>query len=269
MPPRIITARSMGLQFKMNQLSRMGPENSTVGHYSAGARAKNFTEGIARAKAFHADHLSRGWAGIGYHYLIPDDGSIICCRSTFHTGAHVLNHNSGRIGVNMPATLTPTVRDRPTRRQARAFHWLLHHAHTAAMPRVHRTDKNLSHLPIVGHKDLMPTSCPGLFHGMYLRGGEPWVEPSGDEDELVDQDFVDLTPREEDVLADVDAGNAPDLEADARFFGPDEHELTAASDTDEALELPEADPEFDEDLSELLAEIEIEQEEPVGSSSGI
>ncbi len=264
MPPRIVTARSIGLQFRTNQLARMGPENSTVGHYSGVAgRAKNLKEGIAKAKSFHAFHLSEGWAGIGYHYLIADDGSIICCRSTFHQGAHVKNNNSGRIGVNMPGTLTPTIRDKPTRRQARAFNWLLHNAHTTAMPRVHRTDRDLSRLRIFGHKDLNATDCPGLFHAMYLMGGEPWIEPSGDTDEQIDDGFVDLTPREEAVLAEVDAGNAPNFEADAELIGPDEEELASASDAEEKLELPEADEEFDEDLSGLLAEIETKPEQPV------
>lgn len=271
MPPRIVTARSIGLQFKPNLLAPMGPENSTVGHYSGvPGRAKNLKEGIAKAKSFHAFHLSKGWAGIGYHYLIPDNGAIICCRSTFHNGAHTLNNNSGRIGVNMPGTLQgppkPVIRDRPTRRQARAFNWLLHNAHTTAMPRVHRTDRDLSRLPIFGHKDFsgQGTSCPGLFHGMYLMGGQPWVEPSGDtEDEEIDDGFVDLTPREEVVLAELDAGNAPDHGVDAEFVGPDEEELARASEADEKLELPEADEEFDEDLSELLAGMETEPEQPV------
>jgi N-acetylmuramoyl-L-alanine amidase len=243
----------MGLEFITARLGTMGPENSTVGHYSAGPRAKNRKEGIQRAIAFHADHKVRlGAAGIGYHYLIPDDGSIICCRSTFHNGAHVLNNNSGRIGVNMPGTLTETIRDRPTRRQAMAFHWLLHNAHTDAMPRAHRTDRNLSTLPITTHKDLMPTSCPGLFRTMYLRGGIPWVEPTGDSPVPEDEGFVDLEPDDEQLLAEVDAGNLPDREADAKAFGPDEAEANASGDE---AELPEADEEFDEDLSGLLDEI--------------
>ena len=49
-------------------------------------------------------------------------------------GNHVENENSHRIGINMPGT----VGDRPTRRQARAYNWLLHHAHTDDMPRAHR-----------------------------------------------------------------------------------------------------------------------------------
>lgn len=285
MPPRIVTARSMGLKFKTNQLAAMGPEKSVVGHYSAGARAKNRVEGIARAKSFHNGHLAKGWAGIGYHYVIPDDGAIICCRSTFHTGAHVLNNNRGRIGVNMPGTTG----DRPTKRQARAFSWLLHNAHTDALPRAHRTDRDLSRVPVRTHKDLMATSCPGLFRGMYRRGGDPWIEPaSGDvdpglilpdpllepepigpaadaPDELfdpttVDDGFADLEPEDEELLEMLNSGKDLAPVADGTF-GPDDAELEGA-DGDDVLELPEADPEFDEDLSQVLAEIDAAQEVP-------
>jgi hypothetical protein len=283
MPPRIVTARSIGLEFKSNK-TPMGPENSTVGHYSAGRRAKNVKEGIALAKAFHLDHQVRlGAAGIGYHFLIPDNGAIICCRSTFFDGAHVFKNNKGRIGVNMPGTLVfkgepgilETIKDRPTKRQARAFNWLIHNAHTDAMPRLHRTDRDLSKLPIFVHKAITVnpdtgapepgrTRCPGLFTRMYKRGGIPWVEPSSDTDEPIDDGFVDLDPEEEqEILAEVAEGMSPSIEGDDPETGPDEEErLLGESDVDGILELPEEDEEFDEDLSELLAEIEAEERQP-------
>ena len=266
MPPRIVTARSMGLVFKANQLSRMGPETSIVGHYSgddnpAGARAPNWQAGVKKAKAYHRDHqVNRGWAGIGYHYLIPDDGSVICCRSTFHNGAHVLSNNKGRIGVNMPGT----VGHRPTKKQAQAFNWLLHNAHTEAMPRAHRTDNDLSKLPRFGHKDLMNTSCPGLFYGMYKQGGEPWVEPPpagvgprGEAPAPGEDEPFELTREDEEVLAAINEGKVPDLAADAVFVGPDEDELAAAG-AEERLEPPAADEAFDEDLTELVAQVDAE-----------
>jgi len=256
MPPRIITARSMGLQFRPG-MAPLGAETSVVGHYSATPRAKNTKQGIAAAKSFHQTHLGNGWAGIGYHYVIPDNGTIICCRSTLHVGAHVLNNNSHRIGVNMPGEPG----DRPTRRQARAFNWLLHNAHTDAMPRRHRTDNDLSRQELTTHKDLMATSRPGLFRSMYRRGGNPWVEPSGNVEDQPDDGFVELTPEEEELLAEINAGEAvPDPEQDAAAVGPDKEELDAP---EGEPELPEADPEFDEDLTELLEEIELDEKQPL------
>jgi hypothetical protein len=260
MAPRIVTARSMELQFRANQLAPMGPERSVVGHYSAGPRAADVTAGIERARSFHRDHLARGWAGIGYHYLIPDDGAIVCCRPASHRGAHVLSNNGGRIGVNMPGTLG----DRPTTRQAQALRWLLQNAHTTAMPRAHRTGRDLWMLPRLGHKDLMATSCPGLFHGVYLRGGDPWTEPAvggapGSRGSCgsCDDGFAELEPSDEEFLVFLRA--ASDLPPAADETGPDGAELVCATGDDE-LELPEPDPRFDEDLGDVLAALDAERQ---------
>lgn len=110
-------------------------------------------------------------------------------------------------------------------------------------------------VPITTHKDLMATSCPGLFRGMYLKGGVPWVEPTGDT-APEDEGFVDLEPEDEQLVAEVEAGNVPDPEADAKVFGPDEDEVNASGDE---AELPEADDEFDEDLGDVLADIKANQ----------
>lgn len=65
-------------------------------------------------------------------------------------------------------------------------------------------------------------------------------------------------------MADVDAGVAPAIEEDAKLTGPDEAERKAADETEDVLELPEEDEEFDEDLRELLAEIEADEREGGG-----
>ncbi len=240
--PRIITARSMGMTFRSNR-SAIGPERQVTGHYSATPRAPDWRAGVRAARSFHRSHLGRGWAGIGYHFVIPDDGAIICCRPVVWRGAHVLGQNDGRVGVNMPGTTG----DRPTRRQARALNWLLHHAHTRALPRPHRTQNDLSRLPILGHREVagQATACPGLFLGMYHRRGLPWEELPEEEP---GPDFLDPTDEDEDL-------SEPRAGADEEQTGPDEEEAAAEVDTDQEGELPEADEEFeDEDLSQVLAE---------------
>ena len=247
--PRIITARSMNLQFRQNKLTGMGREQGVIGHYSATPRARDWRAGVASAKSFHQYHLSKGWAGIGYHYLISDDGAIMCCRPVLYQGAHVLRMNDALVGVNMPGTTG----DRPTRRQARAFWWLLHNAHTGAFARPHRCDVALSNFRVRGHRELpnQSTACPGLFLGMYKRGGEPWPE---DQDAPLDMDdgFVEPTP--EDDAFEIPEGRAPE-EDDQEATGPDEAEAEGDA-ADDATELPEASEEHDEDLSDVLAEIE-------------
>jgi hypothetical protein len=135
--PRIITARRLGLAFA-DLFGELGSEFFVTGHYSAGARANDLRDGVALVRSFHAEHKAKGWGGIGYHYVIPDDGALICARPTLLKGTHTALHNSNNIGVNMPGTTG----DRPTVAQRRTYRWLLDNA----------------------------TLCPGDFLHMYLKG---------------------------------------------------------------------------------------------------
>jgi N-acetyl-anhydromuramyl-L-alanine amidase AmpD len=44
-------------------------------------------------------HLARGWATIGYHYVIRRDGEIEQGRPESVAGAHVAGHNYDSIGI--------------------------------------------------------------------------------------------------------------------------------------------------------------------------
>lgn len=46
-------------------------------------------------------HLDRGWAGIGYHWVIRRDGTVEQGRSEQTPGAHAYGHNQDSIGVCM------------------------------------------------------------------------------------------------------------------------------------------------------------------------
>jgi hypothetical protein len=228
--PRIITARSIGLSFQ-NLFGTLGPELNVTGHYSATPRAKNVKAGIDATKSFHRDHMNRGWGGIGYHYVIPDDGVLICARPTLLKGAHTFRHNSQNIGVNMPGTTG----DRPTPQQQATYQWLLANAHTALMPRAHRTDRDLREARLMAHK-LWPdqsTACPGLFQPMYLAGLGKAPVDAGDEEAQPEPEAPPETMHGTTV-------------ADGIFVSAEEAEQARNTDDVEA-ELPEADPEFDEE----------------------
>ena len=47
----------------------------------------------------HRWHQKRGWAGIGYHYVISKDGEIYEGRPSNTVGARVKGHNAESIGV--------------------------------------------------------------------------------------------------------------------------------------------------------------------------
>lgn len=44
-------------------------------------------------------HLDRGWADIGYHYVIRRDGEIEIGRPESIQGAHVRGHNRNSLGI--------------------------------------------------------------------------------------------------------------------------------------------------------------------------
>jgi N-acetylmuramoyl-L-alanine amidase len=231
--PRIITARSIGLAFQ-NLFGQLGPEHHVTGHYSAGARARDFREGISRAKSFHAFHKSKGWGGVGYHFIISDDGALICARPTILKGAHTGLHNTQNLGVNCPGTTG----DRPTPQQKRTYQWLLAHAHTAAMPKAHRTDVDLRTAQLHGHREWPghhSNLCPGLFLAMY-KAGLHREEPEPEEGPPIPAGPEYPEPK-----------TYGTTEADHRHVAPEEAE--AAKNTGEVEEeLPEEDPEFDEVL---------------------
>ena len=44
-------------------------------------------------------HKQKGWAGIGYHYVVKLDGKVENGRPEGLIGAHVVGHNSNSIGI--------------------------------------------------------------------------------------------------------------------------------------------------------------------------
>jgi len=44
-------------------------------------------------------HKARGWSGIGYHWVLLEDGTWAKGRHENKTGAHCKGHNKGSIGI--------------------------------------------------------------------------------------------------------------------------------------------------------------------------
>lgn len=55
-------------------------------------------------KAIEADHIKKGFGGIGYHCLIQPDGTLEQTRPINKKGAHVAGHNTNNIGVALAGT---------------------------------------------------------------------------------------------------------------------------------------------------------------------
>lgn len=68
--------------------------NEIIIHCSATKEGQSFT--VADIDRWHR---ARGFAGIGYHYVIYLDGSVYEGRSLSQPGAHCKGHNAHSIGV--------------------------------------------------------------------------------------------------------------------------------------------------------------------------
>lgn len=63
-------------------------------HCSATPEGKDFD--AADIDRWHKD---RGWAGIGYHYVVKLDGTVQMGRPLDKAGAHVEGHNANSVGI--------------------------------------------------------------------------------------------------------------------------------------------------------------------------
>jgi N-acetyl-anhydromuramyl-L-alanine amidase AmpD len=73
-------------------------------------RAGDSSQG--RVEAIRQMHIKeRGWADIGYHWLIDRDGTVLPGRRETVIGAHVAGHNAGTIGISLFGGLTSKPHD--------------------------------------------------------------------------------------------------------------------------------------------------------------
>lgn len=164
--PRIVTAKSLGMTFDW-VFGQRGTVYRATGHYTAGPRARNAAEGVATARAVHAQHRNQGWGGCSYDAMICDDGTLILLNPPTRKSAHVASNNTGNASVNCPGTTG----DQPTAAQQATFRWYLANAHTSNVPREHRQPVDLRSVRWYGHNDLNATACPGAFKTMYVTKG--------------------------------------------------------------------------------------------------
>lgn len=143
--------RSQGIQIidKYNSLMRNGSYSTRsldkisqiVVHHSASTTHK--AEDFAR---WHVQQ--RGWAGIGYHYIIEKDGTIIQGNPLENISYNVTNHNTKSIGICLSGNFDI---EEPTTQQLNSLRKLINHL------------RNLLPQPlqVYGHRDFGSTSCPG------------------------------------------------------------------------------------------------------------
>lgn len=107
-------------------------------------------------------HLKRGWAGIGYHFLIRKDGTVEEGRPIQYVGAHCNGNNSCSVGVCLEGDFR---KEKPTDEQIEALNNLI--------PKIRKVYPTIKR--ILNHNDLYKTACPvvnlkGMVKGTNQRG---------------------------------------------------------------------------------------------------
>ena len=105
----------------------------------------------ADAEQIHGWHLNQGWAGIGYHYVIRKDGTIERGRPEWAIGSHAYGENSHTIGIHISGDFDSA---QPTEKQIENCAELV-----ADICTRYGIPIDTDH--VVGHGELMATSCPG------------------------------------------------------------------------------------------------------------
>lgn len=134
-----------------------------VVHHTAIALTGDSRGGLERMRALYAYHAqNRGWGDIGYHFVIDEEGQIYEGRAggDFVVGGHAYCNNTGTIGVALMGNFD---KEKPTQKQMQSLQWMLRRLGDQygidLNRRVLYHGKDLS--PIVGHRDLLSTDCPG------------------------------------------------------------------------------------------------------------
>lgn len=124
------------------------------------------------AEEIHEWHKGNGWSGIGYHMVIRKDGTIERGRPEETVGSHAYGFNAKSIGINIVGDFEQST---PTDAQIEAAARLI--AYLSEKYNITPTNKT-----VVGHRDLMPTTCPGqnLYDLLQdLRGKAIWYQQNG------------------------------------------------------------------------------------------
>ena len=118
-------------------------------HCAATPEGKHFT-----AADIDSWHRQRGFAGIGYHYVVLLDGTVEKGRPEERAGAHCLGHNAESIGVcyiGGCAADGVTPKDTRTTRQRESLSALL-----AGLL------KRFPGAKVRGHRDFAAKACPSF-----------------------------------------------------------------------------------------------------------
>lgn len=136
---------------KLKDKKKTNNLKNLVIHHSGGTDANPLADTSNHtAQIIESYHLSRGWEGVGYHYIIHKNGDIWAGRPEHYHSAAVLNHNSTTLNVCIVGNFDLTL---PTKEQEESFKWLYRDIVTR--------HPQLTPETVIGHRILQTKTCPG------------------------------------------------------------------------------------------------------------
>lgn len=163
-------------------LNKRNATNLIVIHHT-GTNGKDLDMSAAQ---IHDYHLSKDWAGIGYHFVVRKDGSIERGRPEWAVGSHAYGRNADTIGIHLSGEYNSIYY--PPEKQIESTALLI--ANLCA-----KYNLPIDRQHIIGHCEVDPngpgaTSCPGknLFAKMdILVGKANWYRYGAPAPDVVDK----------------------------------------------------------------------------------
>jgi hypothetical protein len=137
-----------------------------VVHHTAGAVGSDTRSGVERMRAIYQYHaVSNGWGDIGYNFVIDEKGQIYEGRAggQYVIAGHAYCHNTGTIGISLMGNFDT---EEPTQAQIKSLQWLIENqadVYGIDVEKSVRYHGKTFDSPVVGHRDLLSTSCPGFY----------------------------------------------------------------------------------------------------------
>lgn len=137
----------------------------TVHHTALGVKndPRPAAERVRALYKYHA--VTKGWGDIGYHYVVDENGTVYEGRTGGKAviGGHAYCNNTGTIGIVLLGNFE---NEQPTQKQAKGLQVLL--ADLADQYDINLQKSVQYHgktfaSPVVRHRDLLSTLCPGYF----------------------------------------------------------------------------------------------------------
>jgi peptidoglycan hydrolase-like amidase len=136
-----------------------------VVHHTAQSLKSETRSGPEMMRALYQYHaVNRGWGDIGYHYVIDSEGQIYEGKAggDYIVGGHAYCNNVGTLGIALIGNFDEL---QPPQVQMQSLQWLLKNLADKYEIDISKDTSyhGITLPPIVGHRQLLSTDCPGEY----------------------------------------------------------------------------------------------------------